>query len=301
MVNNSSEQSIHLEKGADDLTNERYVNQIAVSSVAPFVPSPIAADRSQLYDLIEEEYAYISHGRGSLTMNHLAKYPVEKVNGPQWQSALNSPELKWGKETITFSFRENILVAIQVLEQLKYLWENFAVIIGDRNGCNIVLQPDDQADGELKWRVYQVDLEVVYDGLQDTYNIDTNQVLRERIGKPVSENIKNKEKSSRALSHITSQVLTNVTHLINQDGYKNIISEKAKQSILSFSQKWDLEGNYKRTTLFLDFENSLQFLQQLLVTEENGESPIRNNENSESDVVTTKDNSLVGKIKNIFK
>jgi len=249
---NSSLQ-VYFDIGKASETNKRFVNHSHLSAVIPdFVSQLVVPDDKQL--------AQAEALQG--------KYPVQEIVGLTWESILFSPYKGrlFGQEIPRpIKFVEEVNVAIKVLHQLQFLFENYGIIILDRNSTNILLKPDKDGDvvvGGATWKVYQVDFADVYDALEDTKYISNSTNLRQRENVPKS--YKNPSVTADYLADTIMYVLYSVQLTPLVPYFHNKIPLEAKNKMDAFSSIWDSTGNLKSNpSQRIGFDEAIDYLRSL--------------------------------------
>lgn len=253
---NLSVEDVHFEKGWIVPDNRRLINQSHLSAVAQdFIPQLVVPD-TEILEQADAENAF----------------PVEKIQGPQWQQLIISPhETKWfGQEIAPFAFNDHLQIARQSIREAKFLFDTYGIILTDRNPTNIVLKPVDQQGhinaGGKDWKVYQVDFGTVYDAVNGTLYIDNAVNLLERQGVPKIY------KNSKVTNHnVADSIMSTISTIqkMNTDPYfSTLMSSETRRLMTDFSDQWNVRGVSETSHESIDFNKALNYLDSLMRAQE---------------------------------
>ncbi|MCB9813240.1 MAG: hypothetical protein H6772_02420 [Pseudomonadales bacterium] len=153
------ETKTHTEFGIRSQENKRLINQLQLQKLSPdidFFPKVV----------------------GFKDFDNSQGYEVEQIVGQTFQELMSS--------TSSSDFIRLLLVAT---EQQQKLFKNYGILVKDRNKDNFIFGVKDE-NSNLK--VYQVDLESIYDSVTDADFLDINEHLLSRSSNPIKISNENK-------------------------------------------------------------------------------------------------------------
>lgn len=267
-------EDVHFQAGRGrTYEGERFLNQSHLSAVAPDFVAQLIVPDEELIDLGLEEFDQ----KGLV-------FPVEKIDGPQWQMLANRPRFEHKGRVLEFGFKDHVEVALKTLEQMKFLFENYKILLTDRNESNIVLRlsEDEKNVKAWKYKVYQVDFASVYDAENGTSVIADDVDLEKRSQSPQPGVYKNPEVTRANLAIQMRLIVGHVISVAKQEWISTTLSPEISKSLTVFENEWNVLGVSQRNGRSLDFETAQEFLTLLLndFTKSSGSEELNPSNNS---------------------
>jgi hypothetical protein len=226
----SSPPSAHFDRGGIREDNQRLLIHSHLSSVAPdFIPQLILPDEKMLAEAESQK-----------------GYPVENIQGLKWADLIYHPEknVVAGQEFTRFTCADHLHIALQTLKEVKIMIENYGIVLKDRNLNNVIVAPTQESGhfshDQNQWKVWQVDLEEIYDAVTGENTIGNQVDLSERKNvKP--ENMQDPQRTEKELSKIVRSVFDGLNDMRRRPEIVGTMSPQLKRELDSFFLKYKSE------------------------------------------------------------